>query len=86
MLIGTVATALLNFSKPGDKVGLICAGSFVFAALLSIAYAAGIFYHRTLSLRARSSDAWYHDPYGPTVLCLVLVGATTVNFVLQWPF
>jgi hypothetical protein len=67
-------------------VGLICAGAFVFAALLSIAYAAGIFYHRTVSLRSRTSDALYYDPYGPTALCLVLVAATLVNFVEQWPY
>ncbi|CCA78073.1 probable VTC4-Vacuolar Transporter Chaperone [Serendipita indica DSM 11827] len=86
VLIGTVATALLNFSKPGDRVGLICAGAFTFSALASIAYAAGMFYHRTQSLRARSSDARYYDPYGPTALCIILAGATIINFVYQWPF
>ncbi|KAG8817136.1 vacuolar transporter chaperone [Serendipita sp. 399] len=86
VLIGTVATALLNFSKPGDRIGLICATPFVIAALMAITYSAGMFYHRTLSLRSRSSDAYYYDPYGPTVLCSVLVAATIVNFVYQWPF
>ncbi|KAG8815688.1 vacuolar transporter chaperone [Serendipita sp. 401] len=86
VLIGTVATALLNFSKPGDRIGLICAAPFVIAALMAIAYSAAMFYYRTQWLRARSSDALYYDPYGPTVLCFVLIAATIVNFVYQWPF
>jgi Domain of unknown function (DUF202) len=86
VLIGTVATALLNFSKPGDRAGLICASAFVIAALMAIAYSAAIFHHRVEGLRARSSDALYYDPWGPSILCFALVAATTVNFVFQWPF
>jgi hypothetical protein len=53
---------------------------------MAIAYSVGLFYHRTLSLRARSSDALYYDPYGPTILCAVLAGAVVINFIMQWPF
>lgn len=86
VLIGTVATGLLNFSEPGDRTGLICAGAFVIAALMAIAYSAAMFQHRVESLRARSSDALYYDPWGPSVLCLALAAATVINFVYQWPF
>lgn len=81
-----MATALLNFSEPGDRAGLICAGAFAVAALMAIAYSAAMFQHRVESLRARSSDALYYDPWGPTVLCVALAAATIINFVYQWPF
>jgi len=81
--IGTIATALLNFVKPGDTHGLISAAMFTFAALLTIAYSAVIFVYRGLRLRTRSAEGWYYDKYGPTVLALVLVSALLANVVLR---
>jgi hypothetical protein len=52
---------------------------------MAIAYSAAMFQHRVESLRARSSDALYYDPWGPSILCLALAAATTVNFIFQWP-
>ena len=81
--IGTIATALLNFVKPGDTNGLIAAAMFTFAALLTIAYSAVIFVYRGLRLRTRSAEGWYYDKYGPTVLALVLATALLTNVVLR---
>jgi hypothetical protein len=60
--------------------GLLSAGAFTFAALIALAYSAGIFIHRAIKLRQRAADALYYDPYGPTILCLVLVGSIALNF------
>lgn len=91
MLIAFIPTTLLNFSgtKGGSAEmdlsntnGLLSVGAFTFAALLALAYSAFIFVHRAFKLRSRAADALYYDPYGPTVLCLVLVGAIALNFGL----
>jgi len=84
VLLGTVATALLNFNTPNDQTRLICAGAFVMVSLLVLAYAAGIFVHRAIKLRNRDADALYYDPYGPSVLCIAVGAAIVVNLVLQW--
>jgi len=81
--IGTIATTLLNFVPPGDKVGLISAGLFTLAALVAIAYSAVIFVYRALKLRKRHADGLYYDKYGPTILSLSLIGALGANIVLR---
>ena len=84
MLIGTVATTLLNFISPHDIPGLISSAFFTFAALLSIAYAAGIFIYRSLRLREHHAEGLYYDKYGPTVLCAVLFLALGTNLGMRW--
>lgn len=83
VLISSVATTLLNFVPPDDMIGLISAGLFTLAALLSIAYAASIFVYRALRLRSRSAEGLYYDKYGPTILCLVLFAALATNVGLR---
>ncbi|TFK46090.1 hypothetical protein OE88DRAFT_1715110 [Heliocybe sulcata] len=83
VLIGTIATTLLNFVEPGDVKGVISAGAFTVAALLAIAYSAVIFVYRTHKLRQRSAEGLYYDKYGPTVLCIVLFSALATNMALQ---
>ncbi|KAH0833088.1 hypothetical protein J3R83DRAFT_12080 [Lanmaoa asiatica] len=83
VLISSIATTLLNFVPPNDYRGLISAGLFTLAALLSIAYSAIIFVYRALRLRARSAEGLYYDKYGPTVLCFVLFAALAVNVGLR---
>ena len=84
VLIAFIPTTLLNYSNAATDMsttsGLICAGAFTFTALLALVYSAGIFVHRAFKLRERAADALYYDPYGPTVLCLVLCGAIGLNF------
>jgi len=83
VIVGTVATTLLNFVSPEDGVGLISAFAFTFAALMCIAYSGGIFIFRAYSLRRRSAEGWYYDPYGPTVLSGILGLSILVNFILR---
>jgi len=83
VFISSIATTLLNFIPPEDSRGLISAGFFTFTALLSIAYAAGIFIYRSYKLRERDAEGLYYDKYGPTVLCGVLFLALATNIGLR---
>ncbi|KAF5327655.1 hypothetical protein D9619_004796 [Psilocybe cf. subviscida] len=84
VFIGTIATTLLNFVPPEDTRGLISAALFTLAALLAIAYSAGIFVYRSYRLRERHAEGLYYDKYGPTVLCAVLFTALATNIGLRW--
>jgi hypothetical protein len=72
---------LLNFIKPEDERGLLCAAMFTFAALLAIVYSASIFMYRAVQLRRHRAEGVYYDKYGPTVLCAVLLIAIVTNLV-----
>lgn len=84
MFIGTIATTLLNFVPAEDTRGLISAALFTLAALMAIAYSAGIFVYRSYKLRERHASGLYYDRYGPSVLCFVLLLALGVNVGLRW--
>ncbi|KAF8525948.1 SPX-domain-containing protein [Hysterangium stoloniferum] len=84
VIIGSISTVLLNFTKPGDTRGLISATVFTIASLLSIAYSCGIFVYRAYRLRARHADGLYYDKFGPTILVVILFGALATNLVLRW--
>lgn len=81
--IGTIATLLLNFASPEDRTGLISAGLFTLAALVSIAYSAIIFVYRALRLRKRRAEGMYYDKYGPTVLSMLIIAALGTNIWLR---
>ncbi|PFH52944.1 hypothetical protein AMATHDRAFT_73772 [Amanita thiersii Skay4041] len=83
VFVGSIATTLLNFVPPDDKKGLISAAFFTFAALLSVAYAAGIFLYRSYRLRGRHAEGLYYDKYGPTILCSVLFLSLATNIGLR---
>ncbi|CUA67274.1 Vacuolar transporter chaperone 4 [Rhizoctonia solani] len=83
VMIGTVATTLLNFSKPGDNVAFYSAICFTFASLLAIAYAGVIFVIRALKLRAHEVSEWYYDRYGPTILSVVLLASIAANLGMR---
>jgi len=83
VFISAIATTFLNFIPPEDTHGLISAAFFTFTALLSIAYAAGIFVYRSYRMRERHADGLYYDKYGPTVLCGVLFLALATNIGLR---
>ncbi|KDQ14895.1 hypothetical protein BOTBODRAFT_32261 [Botryobasidium botryosum FD-172 SS1] len=83
VLIGTIATALLNFVPPTDDIGLISAFLFTLASLLAIAYAGAIFVVRALQLRRRDADGVYYDKWGPSVLCAVLGAAVFTNIGMR---
>ncbi|KAH9481308.1 Vacuolar transporter chaperone 4 [Psilocybe cubensis] len=84
VFIGTIATTLLNFTPADDTRGLISAALFTLAALMAIAYSAGIFVYRSWKLRERQASGLYYDRYGPTALCAVLFVALATNVGLRW--
>jgi uncharacterized membrane protein YidH (DUF202 family) len=63
-------------------VGFISAACFTFTALLAIVYAGGMYAYRIMAMRKRRAIE-YHDKWGPTGLCLALVGSVLVNLVLR---
>ncbi|KAG8980099.1 vacuolar transporter chaperone [Tulasnella sp. 427] len=85
VLIGSIATTLLNFNGDSDTTGLICASIFTLAALTSILYSGIIFVRRALALRRREAvvTGVYYDKYGPTILCFILGGAIVTNVALR---
>lgn len=83
ILVGTIATTLLNFVGPDDGIGLVSALCFTIASLACIAYSGAIFAYRAYSMRNRIAEGWYHDPYGPTILCILLAVSILVNLGLR---
>lgn len=82
VLLATIATTLLNFIAPDDAVGLLSAACFTGTALLAILYSAGMYTLRVMRLRKRLAIS-YHDPYGPTLLCVALIASVLVNLGLR---
>ncbi|KAI8377891.1 VTC domain-containing protein [Radiomyces spectabilis] len=79
-LLLTISLSLVNF---GDEVSRICGGFFmVIAAVLSL-YALWRYQYRAWQIRNKSQSR-YDDLWGPAVLCLLLVIALIVNFVLRF--
>ena len=62
IFIGTIATTLLNFIPPDDRVGLISAWCFTGVALGAIAYSAIIFVYRAYRLRERRAEGLFFRP------------------------
>lgn len=81
IILGSIAATLLNF---GDNVSLISAWGFTIVACLALLYSVGIYYLRVQMIRSRrASVGRYYDKWGPTGLCVGLLAATAVNFVLK---
>ncbi|KAG8924478.1 vacuolar transporter chaperone [Tulasnella sp. 408] len=85
VLVGSIATTLLNFNDGHDTSGLISASIFTLAALVAILYTCIIFVRRALALRRRDAvvTGVYYDKWGPTIFCLILGGAIVTNVGLR---
>ncbi|KAG8895923.1 vacuolar transporter chaperone, partial [Tulasnella sp. 403] len=81
VLIGSIATTLLNFGRPHDVTTIISATVFTVASLTAIVYAAWMYVRRALSLRHREASVTgvYYDKWGPSILCFILGGAVMAN-------
>ncbi|KAG2220219.1 hypothetical protein INT45_002811 [Circinella minor] len=79
-LILVSALTLLNF---GDRVSTIAGGVFFGISLVIALYAYGRFRYRTHQIRTRPHIR-YDDIYGPIGLCILLVGALVLNFILRY--
>lgn len=84
VFISALAVGMINYSKPGDQIGLIVSGLFTIVSLLAIAYSGSIYVVRSLKIRRREASNFYFDAYGPTILCGVLLAVTLVNFILRF--
>ena len=79
VILGSIAAALLNF---GDAVSLYAAWGFTLVACAALLYSMGLYLWRVQMIRKRRAVR-YHDWFGPTALCVGLLGAVVVNFVLR---
>ena len=96
MLLSAVGIAILNFAPSDDPVALASGIAFTFVALIAIAYAAGTFLRRAMAIRcvrarltpltspSRRQAINFHDRYGPTALCVILLAAVALNFILRF--
>ena len=78
IILGSIAATLLNF---GDFSGSAVSASIIFTivACASMLYSLGIYLQRVKWVRERRAVR-YHEPWGPTLLCIGLLGAVIVNF------
>lgn len=82
ILIGSIAATLLNFG--GDYVTFASAWIFTIIAIACLLYSVILYVWRVDKIRKRrESKRLYYEKWGPTVLCLGLLGAVLVNFILR---
>jgi len=82
VVLGGLAVGLLNF---GDKVGKISAAMFSIVAIGVMLYALATYHWRAKSIRTGGRQQ-FDDRIGPTILCVALLIAIVVNFVLRFTF
>jgi SPX domain protein involved in polyphosphate accumulation len=82
VFVSALAIGMINYSN--DRIGLIVSGLFTVISLLCIAYSGVIFIWRTTKLKKKEASNAYFDKYGPSFLCVTLLGITIVNFVLRF--
>jgi uncharacterized membrane protein YidH (DUF202 family) len=80
IILSAVATTLLNFAGESKGAILYASLGFTVTAVASLVYAAGLYLWRVRMMRTRRA-ARYHEKYGPTILCGLMVVAVAVNFV-----
>lgn len=78
IIVGSIAATLLNF---GDISGSLVSASVLFTivACASMLYSLGLYLWRVKCVRERRAVR-YHEPWGPTMLCIGLLAAVIVNF------
>ncbi|KAM0791796.1 hypothetical protein ACM66B_004059 [Microbotryomycetes sp. NB124-2] len=82
VVVSAIGIGILSYSDPHDDVALAASASFTAVALLSLLYTGYTYVWRVRKIRNREA-VLYHDWFGPTVLCGVLLLAVIVNFVLR---
>ncbi|GAA5905699.1 Vtc4p [Sporobolomyces salmoneus] len=82
VVVSAIGIGILSFSDPHDDIALAAAASFTAVALLAILYTAGMYLWRVYSIRTRRAVT-YHDYFGPSALCAILLAAVIVNFSLR---
>ena len=73
---------LLNFGTRENVATLVVPGLYTIVAIMALVYSVVIYLYRSKAIRERRA-ARYHDKWGPSVLCMALLGAIIVNFVYE---
>lgn len=82
ILIGSIAATLLNFGS--DYVTFASAWVFTSIAVICLIYSVVLYVWRVDKIRKRRDvKRIYYEKWGPTFLCLGLIGAVLVNFILR---
>ncbi|KAL7269114.1 vacuolar transporter chaperone [Rhizina undulata] len=80
VFLAAIAATLVNF---GDRVSVYSAWGFVIVAIAALFYSMGLYLWRVQKIRTRRAVR-YHDSWGPTVLCFMVLGAVGGNFYARY--
>lgn len=80
ILLGSIAATLLNFGSP---LALASACAFTITAVAALFYSLALYLWRVRNIQNRRAVE-YHDRWGPSVLCFLLLGAVGVSFGFRW--
>ncbi|KAI8360966.1 VTC domain-containing protein [Mortierella sp. GBAus27b] len=81
VLLGTISLTLLNF---GDKMTRISGAVLTCITLLAMLYALSIFHVRLSNILSEKANRQFHDRWGPSVLCVFLIGGYFLNFYTKF--
>lgn len=73
---------MLNFGTKAHLATLVVPGLYTLVAVMALVYSVIIYLYRSRAIRERRA-ARYHDKWGPSILCVALLGAIMVNFVYE---
>ncbi|RMY63974.1 hypothetical protein D0863_10153 [Hortaea werneckii] len=80
IILGSIAATLLNF---GDTISLASAWAFTVVAVVALFYSLGLYLWRVSAIKSRRAVD-YHDKWGPSVLCFLLLIAVAISFAYRW--
>jgi len=79
VLLGSIGAALLSFGKAGaDKRATVAGLSFLPIGVLILLYALFTYHRRLYNIHNRVPTG-YHDPFGPTILTVILITVMIVS-------
>ncbi|KAK3826015.1 MAG: vacuolar transporter chaperone complex subunit [Benniella sp.] len=81
VLLGSISLTLLNF---GNEVTRISGAVLTVITLLAMMYALGIFHIRLSNILSEKANRQFHDRWGPSVLCIFLLGGYFLNFYTKF--
>ncbi|KAI7284702.1 SPX-domain-containing protein [Hortaea werneckii] len=80
IILGSIAATLLNF---GDTISLASAWAFTVVAVIALFYSLGLYLWRVSAIKSRRAVD-YHDKWGPSALCFLLLIAVAISFAYRW--
>jgi hypothetical protein len=80
--LALAATTLLNFGDKPSRISFFASGSLTVIAAFFLLYSFGIYVWRSQAIRMRKAIK-YHDKFGPTLLCVMLVLTMILNALVE---